>query len=69
MTRWPAIALLAVLTACQTIPLPSSNPRQVWCDHNAPRSISNPDTAPRSEIDAVNNHNDQGIAWCGWKVQ
>jgi hypothetical protein len=63
------IALAGLLAGCTTVTLKPENPRAVWCDFNAPRSLANPDTAPRAELDAVNNHNDRGIAWCKWAVK
>lgn len=69
MTRWAAIAFLAILCGCQTVSAPV-DARQVWCDHNAPQQFSNPviDAMSRAELDQMNEHNDQGIKWCRWVI-
>lgn len=66
MTRNAVFALALFLSGCVSVSAPVDG-RQIWCDHNSPLTLSNAATAPRSEVDAVNNHNDQGINWCGWK--
>ncbi|MFE0015991.1 hypothetical protein ACFWXH_14170 [Mesorhizobium sp. NPDC059054] len=61
------VAALA-LAGCSSRPDGSfpSNPRSVWCTHNFPRRDARSDT-PRTDLDEINRHNAQGVAWCGWK--
>lgn len=56
---------LMLLAACVTSG-PVADPRQVWCDHNAPRRDAT-ETTPRAELDEINSHNRKGELWCGWK--
>lgn len=36
-----------------------------WCETNAPdRSADS--ASSRAELDKINKHNRQGVAWCGW---
>ena len=59
------ILSLAILAGCTTVPAPVDNPRQVWCDTNAPRRDATPQTL-RAVIDQINAHNAKGVLWCGW---
>lgn len=69
MNKALAIASLAFLVACQTVPAPMSA-EDLWCAFNKPRpSLSNADTAPRAVVDDHNAYQDKGIAWCRWKAQ
>lgn len=61
-----ALILALLLTGCSATGSPVSDPRQVWCDHNSPRRDAT-ETTPRSELDEINRHNAQGVAWCGWE--
>lgn len=63
------ILSLAVLAGCtNTTPTRVDNPRQVWCDSNAPRrhSIAAIEAMSRAELDTINSHNEKGKAWCQW---
>ncbi|WP_054312292.1 hypothetical protein [Mesorhizobium sp. 1M-11] len=63
-----ALILVAMLAGCGSTgdsPLPS-NPRSIWCTHNFPRRDARSDTL-RTDLDEINRHNAQGVAWCGWK--
>jgi hypothetical protein len=60
------IAAFGIMTACTSIPAyQSSDPREIWCDHNQPRRDATPVT-PRAELDRINAHNRKGARWCGW---
>lgn len=59
------ITLLLFVAGCTTRPAPIDDPRQVWCDTNAPRRDAREDT-PRVELDEINSHNAKGARWCGW---
>lgn len=62
-----ALVIAALLLAgCVSTPSPVADPRQVWCDHNAPRRDATLET-PRWELDEINAHNARGVAWCRWK--
>jgi hypothetical protein len=61
-----ALILLVALAGCTTMPRPADNPRQIWCDTNAPRRDAT-ETTPRAVLDEINAHNRKGTMWCGWK--
>jgi hypothetical protein len=58
-------ALFAIIS-CTAIPKPVADPRQIWCDTNAPRRDAT-DATPRAVLDEINAHNRKGTMWCGWK--
>jgi hypothetical protein len=71
MNKVAIIALLATLVGCTTVAVKTTDPRQIWCSHNAPHNYSSAtlDTFSRAQIDDENNYQDTGIKWCGWKSQ
>lgn len=69
MVRSIAASFLAafLLVACQSDTDVTSDPREIWCDHNKPRRDATPLT-PRDKIDEINAHNRKGVLWCGWRA-
>lgn len=67
MGRALTICLL-LLAACTAAPPAPTDPKQVWCDQNAPRrpSVAVVTAMTRAELDEINAYNARGAAWCGW---
>jgi hypothetical protein len=62
---YASLLALSLMTGCSTISN-VSDPRQIWCDTNAPRRDAT-ETTPRAVLDEINAHNRRGAMWCGWK--
>lgn len=62
------ILSLLILAGCTSTPTRVDNPKQVWCDGNAPLRYSEAtiDAMSRAELDQINAHNAKGQAWCKW---
>jgi hypothetical protein len=68
--RFIVLTLALLLAGCVSAPKAPLYAKQIWCDTNDPLPpLSNAATAPRAEVDAHNDYQDKGIAWCGWKAQ
>lgn len=65
------IFLFLFLASCVTTVEIASNPKDVWCEQNKARRLSQETikTMSRKEVDKANIHNRKGALWCGWTAK